>query len=145
MEMDKKQYISVKEVSKYLNIPLRTVYGLIKDDQIKQQSKSSEVVVKNYVETKISKNDTTIDEKEVNKLLSSWEIKCFQNLTIDYKKMFLKLRKTLSDPKSLNEISKHLSLKSEELNKYLKKFESLRLISYNFFPNFNSEKTEKNL
>ncbi|NVM01080.1 MAG: hypothetical protein HWN67_01980, partial [Candidatus Helarchaeota archaeon] len=116
---------------------------IIIDDQIRHQIKTSEAVVKNYEETKISKNDTAFDEKEVNRLLSSWEIKCFQNLTIDYKRMFLKLRKTLSEPKSLNEISKHLGLKSEELNKYLKKFESLRLISYNFFPNFDSEKTEK--
>ncbi len=115
----------------------------ITDDQIKHQFKSPEAVVKNYEKTKISKNDTIYDEKEVNKLLTSWELKCFQNLTIDYKKMFLKLRKTLSEPKSLNEISNHLGLKSEELNKYLKKFESLRLISFNFFPNFDSEKTEK--
>ncbi|MHA1382649.1 MAG: ATP-binding protein [Candidatus Helarchaeota archaeon] len=89
--------------------------------------------------TEITEKMKSTTAKNLKEKLNDWELKRFENLNNDFKEVYLQLKEFLNKPRTKEEISEELKLNKEDTNKYLTKFKSLKLISFDFFPDFNSE------
>ncbi|MHA1380724.1 MAG: ATP-binding protein [Candidatus Helarchaeota archaeon] len=110
-----------------------------KNDEYLEIDNSKAKIKNDENKNQYNKIDKFTEFENFNENLSNWEQKCLQNLSEEYKKIYLQLRKIIINPKTKDEISNVLNIDIWNLSKYLNKFISLKLINYDFFPDFYSD------